>query len=237
MTSHVDTQSTMPEERLVGRRAVARGAAWSVPVVALAVAAPAAAATSGCQTQVGKLDWDVFANGSTQVNKVLATTINGVTVTVTVTGDHAATNGVVTSTVTGGQSKVMRFYDLENKTNTSQTVTITFSKKVQNVSFSLLDVDSQADRPTNAYEDLVTVQTAGWTGVKHSNFKGSGTAADPYRAKTTNSPVDGSSSNSNVDLSWPGQQLTSVSFKYAQDGKVDGGPFIGISDILFQTVC
>lgn len=233
MSPHVHDTSEAPT---IGRRAVTRGAVWSVPVVTLAMAAPAAAATSGCTVQLGKLDWDLFANGTNQLDKPLTTTIAGVTVTVTVTGDYAADNGVVTSTSTGGQSKVMRFYDLENKVGTSQTITVTFSKPVQNVSFSLLDVDSQASRPTNAYEDLVTVLTPGWIGVKHSNVKGSGTAADPYRAKTTDSPTDGSSNASNVDLTWA-SKLTTVSFKYAQDGKVSGGPFIGISDILFQTTC
>ena len=68
---------------------------------------------------------------------------------ITVTGDSARQQRrVVTATSTGGQSKVMRFYDQENKTNTSQSILITFSKPVQNVSFSLLDVDSQSGRPT-----------------------------------------------------------------------------------------
>ena len=130
----------------------------------------------------------------------------------------------------------MRFYDQENKADTSQTITITFSKEVQNVSFALLDVDSKAGWPRDAYQDEVIVLTPGWTGVKHSNVKGSGTASDPYRGRTTDSPVDGSSSKSNVDLSWAGK-LSSVSFRYAQDGKVDGAPYIGISDISFETVC
>lgn len=236
MTSHVDEKPTTP---LVGRRAVARGAAWSLPVVALAVAAPANAATSVCHVTTGKLDWDLFANNSNQLNKVLTTSISGVTVKVTTTGDFMAGNGNVVSTTTGGQSKVMRFYDMENKNNTSQTILITFSQQVQNVSFSLLDVDSARNGGFgggNAYEDLVVVNTPGWVGTKHTNIKGSGTAADPYRAKSTNSPVDGTSSNSNIDLSWAGK-LTQVSFKYAQDGSVNGGPFIGISDISFQTVC
>jgi hypothetical protein len=233
MTSHVDDKPTTP---MIGRRAVARGAAWSVPVVALAVAAPASAATSTCHVQTGKLDWDLFANNSNQLGKVLTTTISGVTVTITVSGDFASGNGNVVSTTTGGQSKVMRFLDQENKKNTSQTITITFSKQVQNVQFSLLDVDSASGIGGNAYEDLVVVNTPGWTGTKHSNVKGSGTSSDPYRGKTKNSPIDGTSSNSNVDLSWTGKR-SSVSFTYAQDGSVNGGPFIGISDIFFQTVC
>ncbi len=236
MTSHVDEKPTTP---LVGRRAVARGAAWSLPVVALAVAAPAHAATSVCHVTTGKLDWDSFTTGSNQLNKTLTTSVAGVSIKVTVTGDFASGNGNIVSTTTGGQSRVMRFYDAEGKSNTSQTVLITFSKQVQNVSFSLLDVDSAKNGGFfggNAYEDLVIVNTPGWSGSKHKNVKGSGTAKDPYRGKTTDSPVDGTSPDSNVDLSWAGK-LTQVSFTYAQDGSVSGGPFIGISDISFQTVC
>jgi hypothetical protein len=231
MTPHVQDHE---QARLIGRRAVTRGAAWSVPVVAVAMAAPASANTSGACTS-GKLDWDQLANGD-QTGKVLVPLGGtGVTVTITTTGDNgAANNGQVTATTTGGQSKVMRFYDLNNKTNTSQQVTITFSKPVRNVSFSLLDVDSQTGSfGSQAYEDLVTIVTAGWSGTKHANIVGDGTPAHPYRAKNADSPVAGSSPDSNVDLGFAGP-LTSISFIYGQDGKVNGDPFIGISDISFQ---
>lgn len=211
-----------------------RGAAWSIPVVSLAVAAPAMAA-SGCKMTTGQLNWDVFASGSNQTGKALATTGGtGVTVTVSMAGATGAdNNGEVTSTTTGGLSKVLRFYDLNNSPNTQQVVTLTFSKPIQNLSFSLLDVDSARSRNQAAYEDLVIINTPGWTATKHSNVIGSGTAAAPYRAVNLNSPVDGSSSASNVDLSWTGP-ISSVSFIYKQDGSVNGNPFIGISDIAFQ---
>src|SRR4051812_32643184 len=231
MTPHVQDHD---HARLIGRRAVTRGAAWSVPVVALAVAAPASASTSGgCLT--GKLDWDALKSEA-QTGKVLVPTgSTGVTVTVTTTGaDGADGNGVVTGTSTGGQSKVMRFTSLNNKNNTVQQVTVTFSKPVRNVSFSLLDVDSEKSLFSTAYEDLVTILTAGWSGTKHSNVTGDGTPAHPYRAINTDSPVAGTSDASNVDLSFAGP-LTSISFAYAQDGKVTGDPFIGISDIVFQS--
>lgn len=233
MNTQLDERSRAP--RQVGRRAVARGAAWSIPVVSLAVAAPAMAA-SGCKLTTGLLNWDSFASGSNQTGTALATSGGtGVTVTISLSGDtSAANNGLVTSTTTGGQSKVLRFYDLNNKSNTSQTVTLTFNKPVQNLSFSLLDVDSQMGRRGQAaYEDLVIVNTAGWTATKHSNVKGLGTSAQPYRALTTDSPEAGSSADSNVDLGWTGP-ISSVSFTYKQDGSVNGDPFIGISDIAFQ---
>jgi hypothetical protein len=45
--------------------------------------------------------------------------------------------------------------------------------------------------------------------------------------------VSGSSADSNIDLSWSGP-ISSVSFTYQQDGSVNGDPFIGISDLVFQ---
>jgi hypothetical protein len=233
MNTQSDERSRAPKQ--VGRRAVARGAAWSIPVISLAVAAPAMAA-SGCKLTTGLLSWDVFTDGTDQTGKALATSGGtGVTVTVSLSGATGAdNNGHVTSTSTGGLSKVMRFYDQNNVNNTSQTVTLTFSKPVQNLSFSLLDVDSAQQRGQQAgYEDLVVVNTAGFTATKHTNIIGSGTTAAPYRAKNTNSPVAGSSADSNIDLGWTGP-ISSVSFTYGQDGSVDGDPFIGISDIAFQ---
>jgi hypothetical protein len=232
MNTQLDERARSPKQ--VGRRAVARGAAWSIPVVTLAVAAPAMAA-SGCKLTTGLLSWDAFGSGTNQTGKTLATSGGtGVTVLVSLSGDTGAdNNGEVTSTATGGLSKVLRFYDLNNHNNTSQTVTLTFSKPVQNLSFSLLDVDSASSRGDVGYEDLVIVNTAGWTATKHAKVKGNGTTALPYRALSTNSPVDGSSGDSNVDLGWTGP-LSSVSFTYKQDGSVDGTPFIGISDIAFQ---
>jgi hypothetical protein len=232
MTIDQDVRPRAP--RQVGRRAVTRGAAWSIPVVSLAVAAPAMAA-SGCKMTTGTLSWDVYPAGSKQTGVALATAGGtGVTVTVTVSGDTgAAGNGLVTSESTGGLSQVMRFYDLNNKLDTSQTVTLTFSQPVQNLSFSLLDIDSHGDNERTAYADLVVINTAGATSVKHENVKGSGTAASPFRAANNDSPVLDSSANGNVDLSWTGP-VSSVSFTYAQNGKVDGSPFIGISDLSWQ---
>ena len=204
-------------------------------MVSLAVAAPAMAA-SGCKLTTGMLSWTSFASGSNQTGKALATSGGtGVTVTVSMTGATGAdNNGLIWSTTqTGGLSKVLRFFDLNNVANTQQVVTLTFSKPIQNLSFSFLDVDSAKQGNQAAYEDLVIVNTPGWTATKHSNVIGSGTAAAPYRAVNTNSPVAGSSNASNVDMSWVGP-ISSVSFTYKQDGSVNGNPFIGISDIAFQ---
>lgn len=235
MTTRLDQRPSEP--RQVGRRAVTRGAAWSIPVISLAVAAPAMAA-SGCKMTTGQLSWDVFADNSDQTGKALATTGGtGVTVTVSLSGDTGADNNgkIWSSTQTGGLDKVLRFFDLNNVANTAQTITLTFSKPVQNVSFSLLDIDSAP----GGYYDQVIINTAGFTGSKHSNVIGAGAAtgngnnSGPYRPPDDNHAVSGSNSDGNVDLSWTGP-VSSISFVYRQNGTMNGNPFIGISDIAFQ---
>ncbi len=203
-----------------------RGAAWSIPVVSLAVAAPAMAA-SGCKMTTGQLNWSSFAAGSNQTGKVLATTGGtGVTVTISLSGDTGATgNGIVTTTSTGGKSPVMRFTSLNNVRNTSQVITITFNKPVQNLTFSLLDIDSTP----GGYYDNVIISTTGFTATKHSNVIGAGTAngngnnSGPFRAPDDDSPVAGSSADGNVDLSWVGP-VNSVAFTYQAERADDGEP-------------
>lgn len=205
-------------------------------MVSLAVAAPAMAA-SGCKMTTGQLNWSSFAAGTNQTGKALATTGGtGVTVTITLSGDTgAAGNGNVVSTTTGGLTPVMRFTSLNNVNNTQQVITLTFNKPVQNLAFSLLDIDSSP----GGYYDQVIIGTAGWTATKHSNVIGAGTATGngnnngPYRAPDNDSPVLGSSSDGNLDLSWVGP-VSSVSFTYRQNGSMTGSPFIGISNLSFQ---
>ena len=133
-----------------------RGAAWSIPSW---LGHGRAGGRFRLETDKGGvLSWDMLRQRRNQTGKVLVTTGNtGVTVTVTASGaTSAANNGDVTSTPPAVCPRCMRFYDLNNVNNTSQTVTITFSKPVQNLSFSLLDVDSE--QPMAAYEDLVDHQ-------------------------------------------------------------------------------
>ncbi len=141
MTTRLDQRPGEP--RQVGRRAVTRGAAWSIPVVSLAVAAPAMAA-SGCKMTTGQLSWDVFNDNSNQTGHALATTGGtGVTITVSLSGDTGASgNGESPARRTGGLSRCSASTTRTTRQH-PQIVTLTFSKPIQNLSFSLLDVDSQ----------------------------------------------------------------------------------------------
>lgn len=229
-----------PARKQVGRRTLTRGAAWSVPVVTLAMAAPANAATSGpCKPTPGMLSWSALKakEGSDQRNKALATTVAGVTVTVSTSGaDSEPDNGIYTAGPIGGASGLMLFHAPNHTTNTTQTITLKFSAPVTNVSFSLLDVDSSQTKSkhntVDHWQDLVAVGPTGFTGAKNSNVTGSGTTGAPYRAINQNSPIPDGGTASNVKLSWTAS-LDTVTLVYSQDGSQDGSPKVGISDISF----
>lgn len=218
------------------RRTVVRGAAWSVPVIAVATAAPAFAA-SPCPTVT--LSWASLGNGT----QFSSTTVGGVTVTLTLSGaSGAANNRTVSTTQTGAQSSNLRFYST-NVVLSSQTATLSFTRngqavQVANLAFSLLDIDSGS----NSWYDQVVVNTGGfgYQVVNTSVVSGQGSALDAFRPANNNTSASspGTSSNGNVNLTWTGR-LSSVQFTYSQGlaGLTPTGtPFIGISDLSFQPV-
>jgi hypothetical protein len=246
MTSHVDDKPTTP---MVGRRAVARGAAWSIPVVALAVAAPASAATStGCKVVLGTVVWKNLPATGHPVTQFkfgapVTTSVGGLTLTVTASGDTAAANnGVVTTGPIGGATSLLLLHSQNGKNNTTQTITLKFSKKVQNLQFTLLDIDSSADLDKKGnitdshWQDKVSILPAPSGQTLGTTVQGSGTVAAPWKAKTNNTVVADGQTTANVKLNW-GAAMDTVTIVYSQTGSQDGSPKVGISDLSFQTVC
>ncbi|MBS2936462.1 hypothetical protein KDN32_01750 [Nocardioides sp. J2M5] len=223
----------MDEVISTSRRTLVRGAAWSVPVIAATTAAPAFAA-SPCPAVT--LSWASLGNGTT----FSSTTVGGVLVTLTVSGQTgAANNRTVSTTQTGGQTSNLRFYST-NALNSSQTATISFTRdgqpvSVLNLAFSFLDIDSGG----TAWNDNVSVATGGFAYViaNTTYVRGAGTTANAFRANgnDTSSSTQGTSTNGNVAVSWS-SAVSSVSFTYAQSLAATGSPFIGISNLSFQPV-
>ncbi|WP_210649280.1 hypothetical protein [Nocardioides sp. SYSU D00065] len=217
------------------RRSLVRGAAWTVPVVAVATTAPAFAASPCASTTIV---WSaVGSSGSTFVS----TTSGGVVVTLTVSGQTTALNNRTISNVqTGGQSSNLRFYST-SANNSAQTATFTFTRNGQpvdviNLRFSFLDIDSGGAN----WDDRVTVNTPGfaYTIANQTYVTGNGgTGSNAFRANgyNTSAATPGNTSNGNVAVSWAGP-ISSMSFTYAQDGSASGSPFIGISNMSFQPV-
>ncbi len=61
----------------ITRRTLARGAAWSVPVVAFASAAPASAASGSCSVSDVDASLTLTRSGNTSVHVILVITISG----------------------------------------------------------------------------------------------------------------------------------------------------------------
>ncbi|RYB94653.1 hypothetical protein EUA93_10050 [Nocardioides oleivorans] len=232
----MSSKATVHEPLRPSRRAMVRGAAWTVPVVAVAATAPAYAA-SACPTTT--LAWSALGNG----NVFASTTVGAVTVTLTVSGvTNAANNRTISTTATGAQTSNLRFYS-GSANGSSQTATFAFTRTstglpvdIKNLSFSFLDVDSGG----SGWSDNVVVNTGGfgYTIVSPANVVGDGLApATAFRAANANTSGNspGTSTTGNVNVSWAGI-VNSVSFTYFQSLAATGSPFIGISNMSFQPV-
>jgi hypothetical protein len=210
------------------RRAVVHGAAWSVPVVAVAATAPAYAASCGV---VETLNWSSYSNGTV----FSSAQFDGNTLSISQSGNLGPDSGKVIYQPEGGYNPALRFYPANNVNGSSVTVTVTFTRPVKDLTFEILDIDNSRDGNTWYWRDRVEILTTPFTGTKGSRVEGNGTNASPYQ-NTTNTALDNSSPNGNVTLKWAGP-LTTVSFRYYQVGSPTGTPHTGLSPISFTTVC
>lgn len=188
----------MPDQVSTTRRTVVRGAAWSVPVVAVASAAPAFAASPCDTTYSYRLDWGVTpytppASLTVEPNRGVATvpaTANGtpgaldVSVTFASTVQGTTTRfdqnlRVLSTTGIGGLVPSQQGLALRSTgsggINNTQTVTVTFSRAVTGVSFSVVDLDRAAN-----FNDRVSLNPAPTSYTRALTVGGVGAyAADP----------------------------------------------------------
>lgn len=209
------------------RRTLVRGAAWSVPVVALATAAPTFAA-SPCQTRYDYwLDWGTtlytrtnfrnsyamvspFTVGGSQVRvdftSVSSSVLNvpdparNLTVPTNTTTTDPNLDPVVTNLGGVAGEKGMR---LHHQTSTAgranrQTVTIKFSRPVRGLSFAVTDIDSLT--PDNEYGDRVELGTPVGTNRSQtlSGIRGLGTESSPWRRTSINKKDVETDINANI---------------------------------------
>jgi hypothetical protein len=148
------------------RRTVVRTAAWSVPVISVATAAPAFAASPCSDTYSYRLAWGTTsyaAPTSAAPNRGVATVpaspgggpgAQSITVTLqsTFQGTTTAYDGnltVLPTTGIGGLVPSQQGVAIRSTTNggfaNTQTVAITFGRAVSNLSFSVVDLDRAAN--------------------------------------------------------------------------------------------
>ncbi len=189
----------MSEQASPSRRTVVRGAAWSVPVIAVAAAAPAFAASPCDSTYSYRLDWGVTPYNppgslTASPNSGVATVppptggtpgALGIPVTFTSTLQGTTTRydqnlHVLATTGIGGLQPSQQGVAIRSATSgglaNTQTITITFGRAVSNLSFSVVDLDR-----AGTFDDRVSLNPLPTSYSRALTVGGVGAyAADPF---------------------------------------------------------
>jgi hypothetical protein len=232
--------------RAVSRRALTAGAAWITPVVVVGVAAPAFAASAPCVGSF-RLNWGTTAYTKNNVNSGTATVgaTAGTAPPVVVSFASAVTGSVtrdaenltVPGTLNiGGLGFFERGLTLVHsdpitggRTN-RQTVTITFSRPVTGLAFTITDIDSSGGNWWDRIE-LSGVRTA----TPASEVDGTGVFNDPWRFDDDDTNVGNTSSRGNVGVSYAAPVSTITLDYWSTVG--GGNQRIFLSDFTFTAPC
>ena len=235
--STTDPRSTRAESptRLT-RRTLTLGAAWTAPLVAVSVAAPAYAASCG-QSRALTIDWSTSANysrmsdllasyvidpdgaaaGYTPITLSIASVVVGNNLKTGYQYNGTANNNdnmrISTQSVGGGLGRCLTFHQAPINTNNKgtranrQEITFTFSQPVQNLAFTMADIDSM----TGDFWDQIEIErVGGWSRVATSGsvVAGNGTQATPYSPASQNAPADDNETKGNVGILMSGSTTT-----------------------------
>lgn len=230
----------------VSRRTMIRGAAWSLPVIAAAIATPLAAASIAsamCSPAAGRVLFgsNYVRSSATRGTAVVPLVGEGQTpVTVAFTSTMAGyTANSDNFTVGTGAWAGLQLQQTRNPTtpvnNASfgQTLTITFSRPVSDVVIPLKNFSWPI---SGAYGDQVRLTPQGYTFTVGSNVGGTGSPASPFRNTTASGTYTGASTNVTARFAGP---ITSITLLY-YDRRGTTSPAqqaIAIGDIGFTASC
>lgn len=226
------------------RRAIVRGAAWSVPVVAVAATAPAFAASPCATTYSFRLDWGTTTYRRTDARNATAsvTSVGATPLTVTFTSTSSSSANVPdpnrnlsvppnTGTATtadpvvtslggrAGERGVMLYHASSTPGRANrQDVAISFSRPVRGLKFWITDIDTIA---SPAYSDRV--ELVGYTAAgaivpfssTNDGITGSGSAASPWlRTSDANVSENAGGAQTLVDFSASTAEVKSLVLTY-----------------------
>lgn len=218
----------------LGRRALAKGALWTAPMVLLSVAAPAIAASAMPATML----WTDFPRGSgNRIATTASQTVGGAKITTSLTRSGLAHVGSNWTPTADGR--------LEMSSNrltlgdSAQTVALSFSKPVTDVSLTIQDLDRDRDRgllDPRDFQDEIYIPPGAVMFSQHapgSKVVGRGTPGDPFRAADT---VFGDLSGPDyaVTLTWKGPvSAIAVAYRQGVQAKLTTRPTVWFSPVSF----
>lgn len=226
----------------ITRRTLAKGVAWSAPVIMASASVPAYAASQCVPTPV-TFDWSkytrdqpVVAGGLAYTSGTVlgATSVGTVSLKVTHTANSAVLSGSqdLQGALSGNQpgasysgtSPYMMIQTITNTTPHESVVTFTFEKPVTGLTFTIGDIDTAAGN----WKDILT-PTPGY--VVKSNGAAVTESAGSFTGTGNQTP---SSTAGNVTLTYPGE-LSTLTIKWTNGG------LKGSQNIIFSsfagTVC
>ncbi|MGC4112953.1 MAG: hypothetical protein QM747_21555 [Nocardioides sp.] len=228
----------------VSRRTVTRGAAWTVPVVASAVAAPAYAVTSGACTDSdhglmplsgwsGKVTWGYFAPSQLQVDMGITAVRGGVEVADPyadkVTGRVVRQTGL--SYLKLHQPAGMHQGDTMTLTFENFLPTVGHVTSVRNLQLTLTGVD----KVTGQWIDEVSFDPPPSLVVSRgAAVIGTGTSSDPFRSNREGA-ITGTT-DGDVTVVWStAVSIMKVIYRSADASNASStGQFIGVGNISYS---
>jgi hypothetical protein len=221
----------------ISRRTVARSAVWAVPVVSVAMAAPAFAASGGCQQQgAGTITTDQKTGAVTAL-----TFPGGVTAIVAITQVRNGKpyqplmdkeTGRVFTTDYGTPWDYVRLHHAKGmKQGDVITMTITFPQPVSGFGFTITDIDGEQGQ----WIDQVAVAPQAFSASKGPNVIGAGTSAAPFLSDPSN-PGNIDSADGDATLVWPGAQTQfTIVYTAADDRNTsDIGQMVGLGRFTYD---
>ncbi len=209
------------------RRSLAKGALWSLPVIAVSSAAPALAASAMPVTMV----WSGFGAPDSTLANPATQTVEGVNVTASLARPSGINPSGNWTPNDEGRLKLVSKQFITG--DAAQTVTLDFSAPVSHVSLTIDGIDRSSGLghleevyvPSNS-----TAFTAFSAGTK---VTGSGAPSDPFRAKEdVNGDFTGPEYS--VSLTWE-EPISSLQIGYRQGvhAALASSPEITISPVTF----
>lgn len=252
--------TTVLDATRTSRRTLVRGAAWTVPVVAVAATAPAFAA-SPCDVNSYTLDWNggTAASGLTSYTaptnpagngiKVGTATVNppsgslGSALTVTFTSRMYGTMPRATDNLTLSSEQNVGGLGLGRGLNIShadgipsgyanrQEISIAFNREVTGLQFTITDIDAQE----GDWIDQIAIDGAR-TGTRVSTVQGAGTTNTPWMATVYGNRAN-NTSGGNVSVAFtapiPANVPVVISFWNMTNGG-NGNQRVFLSDFSFD---
>ena len=209
MSDAAPTPSVDPKG--LSRRTIVKGAAWTVPALALAVPVPAYAASPPPCTPTTSFDNLTPGTSPSSITfyPSLVTASLGYTSSGQGGDNTPGDTGQVAATDTVPSWNYIAI-EMVSPLNTGDYVelTITLSQAVTGLSFILHDLD----QTPQGWRDTIYVLTAGNTYALGGNLQGAGTSDKPFRPINNGDTPIGSGLG-DVRLTWPGS-VNSVKFRY-----------------------